>query len=1031
MQYKAANIIVGWVVFLISAFVLISTAESSGSLWDCGEFIAGAYKLQVMHPPGAPLFLIIGRIFTLFAGDDVTQVAFMVNMMSALASAFAVLFIFWIITAMTKRILVGNAKEVPLEKMIVILGSGAVGALACSFSDTLWFSAVEGEVYALSTFFIAIVLWALVRWDEEADEKQGNRWLVFMSLMIGLSIGVHLLSLLVLPVTALVYYFKKYKPTLPGTFVALIAGFIVLFIVQYGVILILTGIAGKVEFLFVNTFRLPFNTGIVFSYLAYFGLLVFGIVMAHKLKHADLQLAMLCLLMVLMGFMSYLMVPIRSSANPPINMNTPTDVFSLISYLNREQYGERPLLFGPYYDADPISIKSAGKSYYPDKTTRRYEVKGEKNKYVYRDEDNKFFPRMYPPNTDREEMVRLYQYWAQFTGKPTFADNLSYFFKYQVNYMYWRYFMWNFAGRQDDFQGTAETRYIHGNWRSGLMFLDRSRGVDAPDVPKVIAEQKARNSFYLLPLIFGIIGLVFQIQRDWKHALYLIILFIITGLLLIVYSNQPPREPRERDYVLVGSFMTFCIWIGMGVAAIYDFLKSRKLPGVPSAVAVVVLGLMTVPYIMAKEGYDDHDRSGRYMARDMATNYLESCPPNAILFTQGDNDTYPLWYAQEVEGVRPDVRVVNLSLAGVDWYLEWTQTAANETAPVPYHPEFTVDKYRGQKREYLQVMPNNQVADPNLHYELSTILSFVLSDDPSRQLPTRTGQSVNYLPTGKFRMQIDREQAERAVPVEFHNRIVPEMVWELGKNVIYKFDLAVMAMLAGTDWSRPICFANTVSPSYYQGLDKFLIQKGLVYQLVPAFFPENQRGYTVMDLDYSLEKFKGFGYGNIDKQPMFIDENSHRLMNVQKGGHLRLAEELIRADRKEKAMYILERIEKGFPYFNLPYYTPYNSVFNLYNVQWVDLLYRAGERDKALEIAGLFIEDLADCMRFYSGSSAFARAFATAEMRSASDYARRLELIAAINEDEKLMTLLTDKLPPGIVSGDMRTIMEQYQRAVQ
>jgi hypothetical protein len=1029
MQYKVANIIVGWIVFLISAFVLISTAESSGSLWDCGEFIAGAYKLQVMHPPGAPLFLMLGRIFTLFAGDDVTRVAFMVNTMSALASAFAVLFIFWIITAMVKRILVGNAKEVPLEKMIVILGSGVVGALACSFMDTLWFSASEGEVYALSTFFIAIVLWALVRWDEEADEKQGNRWLVFMSLMIGLSIGVHLLSLLVLPVTALVYYFKKYKPTALGTIVALIAGFIVLFIVQYGVILILTGIAGKIEFLFVNTFRLPFNVGISFSYILYFGLIVFAIYMAHRIKHADLQLAALCLLMVMMGFMSYLMVPIRSAANPPINMNTPTDVFSLISYLNREQYGERPLLFGPYYDADPINIKSDGMSYYRNNTTKRYEIKGEKNKYVYKDEDNKFFPRMYPPNSDREEMVRLYQYWAQFTGKPTFADNLSYFFKYQVNYMYWRYFLWNFAGRQDDFQGTAESRYTNGNWRTGLMFLDQSRGVDAPDVPKVIAEQKARNSFYLLPLIFGVIGLVFQIQRDRKHAFYLILLFIITGLLLIVYSNQPPREPRERDYVLVGSFMTFCIWIGLGVAAMYEFLKSRKMPGLPSAIAVSVLGLMAVPYIMAKEGYDDHNRNGRFMARDMATNYLESCPPNAILFTQGDNDTYPLWYAQEVEGVRPDVRVVNLSLAGVDWYLEWTQTAANAAGPVPYHKDFSVNTYLGQQREFIQVVANNQVADPNIHYDLNTILSFVLSDDPQMKLATRSGSPVNYFPTGKFRLQIDPEQAAKAVPAHFYDRIVPEMRWELGKTSVYKFDLAVLAMIAGTDWSRPICFANTVSPNYYQGLDKYLLQKGLVYQLLPALFPENQRGYTIMDLDYSLEKVRNFAYGNIDKEPMFIDENSHRLMNVQKGSHLRLAEELIRANRGEDAQEVLDRIEKGFPYFNMPYYTPYNGLFNLYNVQWIDLLYRSGNREKGLELAGMFIEDLADCMRFYSGSSAFAKAFATAELRTATDYARRFELIASMNTDEMLMALLKKNFP-GLISGEMN-VMEQYQRAIQ
>lgn len=1021
-NYKYINNILGILVFLVSAFTYASTLESSTSLWDCGEFISGAYKLQVVHPPGAPLFLMIGRVFTLFAGDDVTKVAWMVNLFSGLSTAAAVMFIFWTITSLGRKVIIGEDDNPSIDKIIAVMGGGIVGALAANFSDTLWFSAVEGEVYAFSLFFIAIALWGTMKWEAHADESTGNKWLLFIAYMLGLSLGVHLLSLLVIPIITLIYYFKKYPFSIKGTFFALIAGFVILGILQIGIIQILTGIASKIEYFSVNSLGLPFNFGIALTYILVFVGLGFLVYYSHKIKHADLQIAAVSLLLVMIGFSTYLIVPIRANANPPINMNAPKDAFSLMSYLNREQYGDRPLLYGPQFTAKPVDTKVKGYDYFPNKETGKYELRREKLEYVYNDADKIFFPRMFSSDQDH---VELYKGWANFSGEPTFADNISYFINYQIGYMWWRYFMWNFAGRQDDFQGTLGTKYFNGNWLSGIPFLDDARLGNQEGIPQQFKDQKARNYYYLLPFIFGLIGLLFLYQENRKWAMIFVYLFFITGILLIVYNNSPPREPRERDYTLVGSFITYCIFIGMGVLALYTWTK-KVMPATVSAILVSILGILAVPTVMARANWDDHDRSERSMATAFARNYLESCPPNAILFTQGDNDTYPLWYAQEVEGIRTDVRVTNLSLLGVDWYIDQLFNAANDAKPVPFHKDFTSDKIWGSERDMLQYFSNKQVADPDKYYPLSDIMSFLLSDSKNAKARSSRGEEVNYLPTKNFTIPINVEEVKATIdlPENLKQLIVPEIRFQYNKNNVIKYDLAVLAMLAGVDWSRPICFANTCSPSYYQGIDKYLVQEGLVYRFVPIEFPRNQRGsYEVNESTMFTNIMEKFTYGGLEKQEIFVDENSQRMMHVLRGSHVVLADKLNRAGEKEKSIQVLEKIKESFLYENCPYYSVHNGMFNLYTLQWIDLYYRNDVQDKVQDILALFLKDIEDSWRFFNLQTSYAQYFGS-EKQTASDIISRLEMMSKVYKDDALLKTLQEKFPT-VVSSKEANLTEQ------
>jgi hypothetical protein len=1008
-QYKQINAVVGFIVFAISLWQYTSTMESSGSLWDCGEFASCVYKLQVAHPPGAPFFMLLGRLFTLL---NPSNPIIMVNFLSALMSAGCVLFLFFTICMVAKKLLLKEGEELTSGSIVAILGSGVVGALACSFSDTVWFSAVEGEVYASSMFFISIVLWAVIKWNDVADEPHANRWLVFAAYMIGVSLGVHLLSLLVIPVAVLIYYFKKFKPTVLGFIMAFGIGFILLGTVQIGVVQTAIKVAGGVEYFFVNTLGMPFNIGFVFAWIILFGLLVFLMYYANKIKNADLQLFAVCFLVIFIGFSSYAMVPIRAAANPPINMNNPKDAFSLLSYLNREQYGSRALVKGPLFDAQPTGYESTGKDYYQDLKTKKYEVKGEKIEYTYNPEDQMIFPRMGPTN-DGESAQALYQYWTGLQGKPTFGDNLKYFFHYQLRYMYWRYFLWNFAGRQDDYQGTPSNERMNGDWLSGIPFVDNLHLGSQKDLPQVILKEKARNKYYLLPFILGVIGIVFMYNKNKQYTLIFGLLFIVTGIALIVYTNQPPREPRERDYALVGSFMAFCIWIGLAVAGIFDFLRSKKLTGLPVALAITILCLF-VPFLMAKEGWNDHNRHGRFMARDFAANYLNSCPKNAILFTQGDNDTYPLWYAQEVEGIRTDVRIVNLSLLGVDWYIDFLHRAANKSGPVPFFKDFTSDKYRGNNRDMIQFNDQSGFANPNQYYDVQNIMSFILSDDPQFKAQTQRGEAINYLPTTKLKLKVDRVAIEKynVVPDQFKDKIVDEITWDLGKGRIIKYDLALLAMIAASDWSRPICFSNTVEGSYYNGLDKYLVQEGQMMRFVPCRFDQNERGYTAMNTQKSFDiVMKEFKYGGLGEREMFVDENSARIMNTLKSVHFSIADDLIRNNRKEDAVKVLERARKEFQYVNAPYYSPSNRYFNILSVQWLDLYYRADAASKAKPIKDLFISDLKDCLRFYNLPDNDFAALYGGEKKSAEELVKRMEMLSIMYKDAEFKKELNTAFP--------------------
>ena len=701
-KFKKFNLIAGWVTFAIAAFTYISTMEPTASLWDCGEFIATSYKLEVGHPPGAPLFMLIQKIVSLLAFGDVTKVAMMMNLTSALSSAFTILFLFWSISYIARKITLKISKNDQLTdgQLIAVLGSAFVGSLAYTFSDSFWFSAVEAEVYAMSSLFTAIVFWAVLKWDEHADEKHADRWLILIAYLMGLSIGVHLLNLLVIPAIALIYYFRKYKATTKGAIFVLIASFIVLAFVMYGIIQGLVSIGSGFELFFVNTLGLPFDTGFLIFLVAVISSIIALLYYTKKKNKPALHSSVLALLMIIIGYSSFAMLVIRSSVDPPIDENDPENTFALKAYLNREQYGDRPLIYGQYYDAKPIDQKDEftyirGKDKY-------IKVKKTNPKYIYEPQRTTFFPRMFSSDGNH---ISAYKEWGGIKGNepPTFGNNIRFFLSYQVGFMYMRYFLWNFAGKQNDIQGHGGP--LKGNWLSGIKFIDNALVAPQDNLPDKWKNRASRNSYFFLPLILGLIGLIFQFEKEKNSFWVVLILFLMTGLAIVVYLNQTPYQPRERDYAYVGSFYAFAIWIGLSVLALYEWAK-KYLSDKPRAIASTLL-LALVPVLMGAQNWDDHNRAHRYHTRDYASDYLNSCAKNAILFTYGDNDTFPLWYAQEVEGIRTDVRDVNLSLFSTDWYTNQMRRKAYDSDPLPINIE--EDKYRMGTRDVVFVKENPNV----------------------------------------------------------------------------------------------------------------------------------------------------------------------------------------------------------------------------------------------------------------------------------------------------------------------------------
>ncbi|MCG8410006.1 MAG: DUF2723 domain-containing protein [Bacteroidales bacterium] len=953
-NFKTVNKITGWIIFLISATVYLLTIEPSTSFWDCGEFIATAFKLEVGHPPGAPLFMIIARFFALFAGNDVSKVAMMVNAMSGLASAFTILFLFWTITHLAKKMF-SNNNTLTTGQLIVVIGSGVVGSLAYTFSDTFWFSAVEGEVYALSSFFTAIVFWAILKWENEANEKYANRWIILIAYLMGLSIGVHLLNLLAIPAIVLVYYFKKYEITRNGILKALLVSILILGTIMYIIIPGFVKVATWFELLFVNSFGLPFKSGLLFYIALLIAFIVWSIRYTHKKGKVVLNTIALAFTVIMIGYSSFTMIVVRSMANPPMDENNPETVFNLLHYLNREQYGNRPLVTGQYYNA-PITGSESPYTY-RQKDGKYIKCYSLNDIFEYDERFSTFFPRMYSQN---QTHIDEYKKWANVTGKkisvkgyngktevkyvPTFSENLKFFFDYQIGHMYLRYFMWNFAGRQNDTQGHGEI--MNGNWITGFNFIDKNLIGSQKNFPDDVKNNKSRNVYYLLPLILGLIGFFFHTKKRTNDSIVIILLFILTGIAIVVYLNQPPLQPRERDYAYAGSFYAFAIWIGLGVLGVYDLL-SKKLPKVFSAGLATTICLIAVPAVMASENWDDHDRSNRYIARDIAANYLNSCAPNAILFTYGDNDTFPLWYAQEVEGIRTDVRVVNLSLLNTHWYIDQMRRKAYDSDPVPFSLKH--EQYLNGTRDVVYI--NERIKQ---YVEIKDAVAFAASDNKKTRIQVDKDEWIDYLPTSKLILKVDSAVVvnNRTVKPENADKIEKEIRFKINKNRITKNELMILDLLATNNWNRPVYFVSAAGSCATLGLSEYLQEDGFAYRLVPIrtknknYLDEGRVDSEIM-YDKLMNQYK---WGNMDNPDIWIDHTTWRTTSVIRirNKFNRLAKQLLIEGQTEKAITVLDKCMEIMP--------PCNFKHDAFTLEIIDTYIKLGEKEKVNSIIKEFAE---------------------------------------------------------------------------
>nr|WP_319572047.1 DUF2723 domain-containing protein [uncultured Draconibacterium sp.] len=925
MQHtKLINNILGWLVFIVACITYFATLEPTVSWWDCGEFITSAFKLEVGHPPGAPTFMILGRIFTLFA-PDATKAAVMVNSLSAIASAATIMFLYWTIVHLARK-LFAEEKLSPGEQ-IAVWGSGLVGALAFTFTDSFWFSAVEGEVYALSSLFTAMVFWAILKWENVAHEKYANRWLVLIAYLMGLSIGVHLLNLLAIPAIGMVYYFKKYEFSWKGVIYALAASMCILLGIQYGIIPGVPRIAFIFDRIFVNAFGLPFNSGILFMGALLVAGSVWGVNYTRKRNKVVLNTALTMFIVILIGYSSFALIVIRASANPPMNQNDPDNAFALVRYLNREQYGDRPLAKGPYYNAPRIGSKAPKEQY--NEVDGKYKITGTMpGGSVYEPKMETFFPRMY---SDKASHIRVYKEWGKVKGtpvrvrdrgevktlqKPTFGENLRFFFSYQVGHMYMRYFMWNFVGRQNDLQGQGG--FQNGNWVSGISFIDEPKTGPRDNMPDFMKNDPSRNVYYFLPLLLGLLGLFFQYNQGKKGKetfAVTMLLFILTGIAIVVYLNQYPHQPRERDYAYAGSFYAFAIWIGLGVLAVYTGIK-KVLKGAPGAVLATVISVVAVPGVLASQNWDDHDRSGKYMTRDYAIDYLESCAPNAILFTYGDNDTFPLWYVQEVEGVRPDIKIINTSYLGMDWYINQQQFKTYEADPVPF--SFTKDKYYMGRMD--AVLFQDRIKGS---VELSEAMDFLGSDDVRTKVKVTSGEMYDYLPSRDFHITVDKQKVldSGTVKPEDADQIADKVSFKITKSMITKSEMAVLNMIAANNWERPIYIDHSlVFTGNIHFLD-WLQFEGLAYRFVPIKTPK--KGVTAGRIDTDVlydNVMNKFIWGNVNDPDIHMDEYNRKQINIMQARYMftRLAQALLAEGKKEKAIEVADKMFEIFPNEKIP-----------------------------------------------------------------------------------------------------------------
>lgn len=1006
-QYKLVNNVLGWLTFFVAAFVYCSTIEPTASFWDCPEFITTGYKLEVGHPPGAPFFMLTANLFSQFASDP-SQVARMVNTMSALLSATTILFLFWSITHLARKLILKDWSEMTLSKLIAIQASGLVGALIYTFSDTFWFSAVEGEVYAYSSAFTAIVFWLILKWEDHADEPHSDRWLVLIAYMTGLSIGVHLLNLLCLPAIVLVYCYRRFPHIeLKGSLLALVGSFVLVAAVLYGVVPGIITVAGWFELLFVNTLGCPFNTGEIIYIVLLVAIVIWAIYESYVDKSFKRQnisfvlsvgmlgipfrgmtwgagllgliilvalyfglnyrkkigkdlvpvvtsrfknTALLCMLMLMIGYSSYAVIVIRSAANPPMDQNSPEDVFTLGSYLSRDQYGDSPLLYGQAYtsqvayDVDgnmcvPKHKEGAAIWQRKEKASEgekdSYFVVSHKDKLIYA--QNMLFPRMHS-----SAHAGAYENWMGgvegtqvpydrcgepvMVKMPTQMENIRFFLSYQCNFMYWRYFMWNFAGRQNDIQGNGEPE--HGNWITGISFIDDWMLGDQSKMPAELKANKGHNVFYCLPLLLGLIGLFWQAwrgQRGIRQFWVVFFLFFMTGLAIVLYLNQTPQQPRERDYAYAGSFYAYAIWCGLGVLAIYDMLK-KKLKGNDVAVAGVVgVACLLVPIQMASQTWDDHDRSGRYTCRDFGQNYLMTLQDkgNPIIFTNGDNDTFPLWYNQETEGVRTDARVCNLSYLQTDWYIDQMKRPAYDSPSVPITwPR--IDFCSGTN-DYIEVRPamKQQLLDFYREYPKEARAAF--GDEPfevkniMKYWVRSKDNDTHVIPTDTLYITIDKEAVRRSGMMMASDTIPDRMVISLaGKRAIYKNDMMMLEMLAQCNWERPLYVATTVGSDNYMNLGDNFVQEGLAYRITP--FNTKAPGAKNFDTEKVYNNVMNrFKWGGLDKPGLYIDETVMRMCYTHRHLLAQLAMQLIADGQNAKAEKVLRKAEKVLPEYNVPY----------------------------------------------------------------------------------------------------------------
>jgi hypothetical protein len=936
MNYSKVNNIVGWICFLIATITYVLTLEPSASFWDCGEFIASAFRMQVVHQPGAPLFLMIQRFFSVFAAGDLTRIAYWMNIGSAICSAATILFLFWTITALAKKTVLKAGDELTTGKLISIMGAGAVGALAYTFSDSFWFSAVESEVYAQSSLFTAIVFWAILKWEAHADEPKADRWLLFIAYIMGLSIGIHLLNLLTIPALAFIYYFKRTgKATTSGIIKTLVVGILILAVIQYGIIQYLVSFGAYFDLFFVNTLGLGFGTGVLFFAILVISALVWGIRYSIKHQKKLLNLGLISTVLIIFGYASFSMIIIRAKADPNLNNSAPKDAFSFLSYLNREQYGDRPLAYGPNYNSERTGIKEGGKTIWR-KGNEKYEKAGVKTDYEYN--NNTLLPRMY---SDDARHAAFYKEWMRLDDAkvPNLVDNVGFLFSYQIGYMYMRYFMWNFVGRQNDEQGQGSGH--EGTWISGIKPIDAMLRGDQTNLPPSTVDNNAYNRFFFLPLIMGIIGALWHFKRNQKDAGVVALLFFFTGIAIVLYLNQKPLEPRERDYAYVGSFYAFAIWIGLGALAIKEWVF-KKLSATNGAVAATVIGLLAAPVIMAQQGWDDHDRSTKMVPHDIALDYLESCAPNAILFTYGDNDTYPLWYIQEVENVRPDIRIVNLSLFDTDWYINGARKKQNESAPLPI--TMKPEQYVQGERD---VMPYDDYKIAGA-VELKNIVDLLLSNDDNDKVAMQDGTKSNFLPTKNFKITIDPKQVLSTGTVSAANasKIVPEMTWTFNKGYVTKGTLAMLDILAHNDWKRPIYFASTVPSEQYNGLDKYLYSEGLALRLMPlqpdTTTSEERAEQLNTPVLYNnvMTKFK---WGNM-KNATYLDPQSSDDTFIFTNIFSNLAGSLIKEGKTAEAKKVVDKYYEVMPQ---KFYGIRTVVVKFY---MAENLYKLGETARANEI---------------------------------------------------------------------------------